>query len=202
MTYRLKLSADLSLDLSLIAHSVDAIFIADREGLILWANLSFERISGYDLNEAVGRSFDFLNGTFTDKEELDRLRDSVRVGFPVISEILCYRKNGQSFWAALTLTPVKNEKNELTHFVGVMRDITERKEAERQIARLQLKLAGMKYLEGFIVQCAWDKTVRDKNGNFISIEEFIERYSDARISHGVSPNARDRLLPKNPKNPS
>lgn len=175
---------------------MDAIFIADSKGLILWVNPSFERISGYALNEAVGKPFDFMSGVFTDKEELDRIRGLIRAESPVASEILNYDKNGESFWIALTITPVKKEQKELTRFVGVMRDITERKEAEREIARLQLKLAGMKYLEGFIVQCAWDKTVRDKKGNFISLEEFIERYSDARISHGISPNARDRVRSK------
>lgn len=196
MLHRIKQNLEPSLDLSLISCSIDAIFIADSKGLILWVNPSFERISGYALNEAIGKPFDFMSGTFTDKEELDRIRGLIRAGSPVASEILNYDKNGESFWIALTITPVKKEQKELTRFVGVMRDITERKEAEREIARLQLKLAGMKYLEGFIVQCAWDKTVRDKNGNFISLEEFIERYSDARISHGISPNARDRVRSK------
>ncbi|MCS6989930.1 MAG: PAS domain-containing protein [Chloroherpetonaceae bacterium] len=196
MTHRLKLNAEINVDLSLVAHVSEGIFIANRNGVIVWANPSFERISGYALDEAVGKPVDFLRGTFTDKEEIERLRESVQQGSPISSEILNYRKDGKPFWSALTLTPVKNEQGEIAHFVGVMRDVTERKETERQIAKLQAKLAGIKILEGWIMQCAWDKTVKDKKGNYISLEEFVERYTDARFTHGMSPSARERARKK------
>ncbi|MGQ9806563.1 MAG: PAS domain-containing protein [Chlorobiales bacterium] len=196
MKQNLKLNAEISIDLSLIAHSENAIIVTDSRGALLWTNPSFERLSGYSLSEAAGSSYLFLTGTFTDKEIIEEIRQCFAEGKSFSGDVLNYRRSGEPFWVSLNLTPVRNDKYTTTHFIGVMRDITARKEVEREITRLQAKLSGMKYLEGWIVQCAWDKTVKDKQGNFINLETFIERYTDARFTHGISPEARERVKKK------
>ncbi len=196
MKQNLKLSNEVSVDLSLIAHSNDGIVITDSQGAILWANPSFERMSEFSLSEAVGKHFLFLSGTFTDREVIEQIYQSFAERRPFSGDMLAYRKSGQSFWISLNLTPVCYEKHTVTHFVGVLRDITARKEIERQIARLQAQLSGIKYLEGWIVQCAWNRTVKDKHGKFINLETFIERYTDARFTHGISPEAREQVKKK------
>lgn len=196
MKQTLKLNAEISIDLSLIVHSENAIIITDSRGNILWVNSSFERLSGYSLSEAAGKSYLFLSGTFTDREIIEEIRQCFAEGKSFSGDVLNYRRNDEPFWVSLSLTPVRNDKHIATHFVGVMHDITARKEIERQIARLQIQLSGMKYLEGWIVQCAWDKTVKDKKGNYIDLETFIERYTDARFTHGISPEARERVKKK------
>ncbi len=196
MKQNLKLNTEISIDLSLIAHSSDSIVITDSKSNILWVNPSFERLTEYSFEQVSGKSLFFLFGTFTDKEVIDRIRDAVQNGVSSNEDILLYRKCNDPFWVSLNLTPVRDEKNFFPHFIAVMRDITARKEVERQIARLQAQLAGIKYLDGWIVQCAWDKTVKDKHGNFINLEAFIERYTDARFSHGISPEARERVKKK------
>lgn len=196
MKQNLKLNAEISIDLSLIVHSDDAIVITDSRGTILWANPSFERISEFNLSESVGKPLLFLSGTFTDREVIERIRQSFTDGRSFSGDVLNYRRSGEPFWVSLNLTPIYNDNHTVSHFVGVMRDITSRKEIERQIARLQAQLSGIKYLEGWIVQCAWDKTVKDKQGNFINLEAFIERYTDARFTHGISPEAYKRVRKK------
>lgn len=193
MKQNLKLNNEISIDLSLIAHSGDGILITDSKGKILWANPSFERLTEFSLGEAVSKPLLFLSGTFTDRELIEQINCSFVDGKSFSGDVLAYRKCGEPLWISLNLTPIRNEQHAVTHFVGVMRDITARKEVERQIARLQAQLSGMKYLEGWIIQCAWDKTVKDKKGNFIDLETFIERYTDARFTHGISPEARDRV---------
>ncbi len=196
MKQNLKLNTEISIDLSLIAHSSDSIVITDSKSNILWVNPSFERLTEYSFEQLSEKSLFSLFGTFTDKEAIDRIRDTVQNGASSNEDILLYRKSDEPFWVSLNLTPVRDEKNFFSHFIAVMRDITARKEVERQIARLQAQLAGIKYLDGWIVQCAWDKTVKDKHGNFINLEAFIERYTDARFSHGISPEARERVKKK------
>jgi PAS domain S-box-containing protein len=196
MKQHLKLNTEISIDLSLIAHSSDSIVITDSKANILWVNPSFEHLTSYSFEQAFQKPLFFLFGTFTDKEAIDRIQEAVQRGVSSNEEILLYRKSDEPFWVSLNLTPVRNEKHVFSHFIGVMRDITARKEVERQVARLQAQLAGMKYLDGWIVQCAWDKTVRDKKGQFISLEKFVERYTDARFSHGISPEARERVKKK------
>ena len=196
MKQNLNLNTGISIDLSLIAHSSDSIVITDSKANILWVNPSFEHLTSYSFEQAFQKPLFFLFGTFTDKEAIDRIREAVKKGISSNEEILLYGKSDKSFWVSLNLTPVRDEKNIFSHYIAVMRDITSRKELERQIARLQAHLAGMKYLDGWIVQCAWDKTVRDKKGQFISLEKFVERYTDARFTHGISPEARDRVKNK------
>ncbi len=192
MKPNLKINAEISIDLSLIAYSDDAIIITDTQGKIIWANPSFERISEFSSNMVSGQPVTFLCGTFTDREVIDQIHHSIREGRSFAGDVLQYRRSGNPFWISLSLTPVQHE-GAVTHFVAVLRDITARKEIERQIARLQAQLSGMKYLEGWITQCAWDKTVKDKKGNFIPLEDFIEYYTDARFTHGISPQARKRI---------
>jgi PAS domain S-box-containing protein len=196
MKQNLSLNTEISIDFSLIAHSDDAIVITDSRGAILWVNPSFERLSEFSLSESVGKSLLFLCGTFTDKEIMERIHQSFEEGLSFKGDVLNYRRSGEPFWISLNLTPVRNDKYTTTHFIGVMRDITHRKEVEREIARLQAQLSGMKYMEGWIVRCAWDKTVKDKKGNYIDLETFIERYTDARFTHGISPDARERIKKK------
>ena len=195
MKQNLKINAEISIDLLLIAYSDDAIIITDPQGIIIWANSSFERISEFSSNMVSGQPITFLCGTFTDREVIDQIHHSLRAGHSFVGDVLQYRRSGNPFWISLSLTPVRYE-DAVTHFVAVLRDITARKEIERQIARLQAQLSGIKYLEGWITQCAWDKTVKDKKGNFISLENFIEYYTDARFTHGISPEAHARVKKK------
>lgn len=199
MKQNLRLNNEISIDFSLIAHSDDAIVITDSHGAILWVNPSFERLSEFNLSESVGKPLLFLSGTFTDKEIIEQIHQSFEKGLSFKGDVLNYRKSGEPFWISLNLTPVPNAEYTTTHFIGVMRDITARKEVEREIARLQAQLSGIKYIEGWIVRCAWDKTVKDKKGNYIDLEIFIERYTNARFTHGLSPDAKERIKKKKKK---
>ncbi len=194
MKHHLKINTSVSIDLSLITHLSDGIAITDAKANLLWVNSSFEHLTEYSLEQVFGKPLFFLFGTFTDKETIDCIRESVQNAVSLYVEVLLYRKSGTPFWVSLNLTPVSEQGS--SRFIVLMRDVTERKEIERQIARLQMKLANMKYLDGWITQCAWDRTVKDKNGNFISLEQFIERYTDARFTHGISPEASERIKKK------
>jgi PAS domain S-box-containing protein len=198
MKPKLKLATEQSLDLSIVLSSTDAIMIADAKAAVEWVNESFSRMTQYAVSDVKGENFiAHLTGTFTDKEAIERMCNAVKTKTPFNEEILCYKKDGEPIWLSISITPVFSEESNFLNFVAVMRDITERKQTERQIAYLQAKLAGVKILDGFITKCAWDKTVKDKSGKYIDIEEYIERYTEARFTHGISPEARDRVRKSN-----
>ncbi len=105
---------------------------------LIYCNPAFETITGYTVAESLGRNCRFLQGPETSQHELDRLRDAIRERRACQLVLLNYKKDGTSFWNELTVSPVFAENGDLTHFVGVQNDITERKRAEESLATAKL----------------------------------------------------------------
>ena len=102
---------------------------------LIYINEAFERLTGYDRHEALGRNCRFLQGEETDPETVATIRQAINDDRPVSVEILNYRKNGEPFWNQLDVAPIKDEDGEVTHLVGFQTDITERKEIELRARR-------------------------------------------------------------------
>jgi len=110
------------------------------ENPIIYVNPSFERITGYSLQEVMGRDCRFLQGDDSEQPQLDEIRQALRQqrGCRVI--LRNYRKDGSLFWNELSISPVRNEQCRLTHYVGVITDITDRKKAEEQLQKAHEEL--------------------------------------------------------------
>lgn len=106
------------------------VLISGPDRLITYANDAFTRITGYSLPEVAGLPCSILQGPQTSSETVDQMRAALSAMKPFYGEILNYRKDGSPFWNELSITPVLDDHGELTQFVGVQRDITERKAAE------------------------------------------------------------------------
>ena len=106
------------------------VLIADAQRRVTYANAAFEAMSGYSEADMLGRSCNFLQGPSSDALEVQAIRDALAAARPFHGEVLNYRKNGEPFWNELSITPVFDADGELTQFVGVQRDITERKQSE------------------------------------------------------------------------
>ena len=116
----------------------EGITIADMtrpEQPLVYANAGFCRMTGYSLEEAVGRNCRFLQGAETKPEQLEELRRAIREGRSCKVEIMNYKKTGEPFMNHLSLNPIYGGSGQLTHFVGIQMDVTElcaRKVAEAQ----------------------------------------------------------------------
>ncbi len=93
---------------------------------IIYANDAFCRMSGYNLDEIVGRNCRFLQGPDTDLEAVKKIHDSLAVNKPIGIDILNYRKDGSTFWNALYISPVFNEAGDLLYFFSSQFDASER----------------------------------------------------------------------------
>lgn len=116
-----------------VAASVNGIVISDPtlpDDPIIYVNKAFERMSGYEREETVGRNCRFLQNDDTDQPELRELRAALDEGREFRAVIRNYRKSGEMFWNELYISPVFDEQGRLTNFIGVQHDITERKKAE------------------------------------------------------------------------
>lgn len=113
-------------------HSTDSIVLTDRQGLTVWCNQSFVKMSGYMLFEMIGRSpGSILQGPETNRDTVLRIHNAVRERREIQTEIVNYSKSGDPYWIELRITPIFDEKGAHTHFMSIERDVTERKEMER-----------------------------------------------------------------------
>lgn len=92
---------------------------------IVFANRAFRRLTGYSEDEVIGRNCRFLQGPKTDPEPIARIRDAIANEDVVVVEVLNYRKNGTTFWNALHLGPIYNDKHELVYFFGSQWDVSD-----------------------------------------------------------------------------
>lgn len=107
---------------------------------LIYANDGFERLTLYPVKDIIGRNCRFLQGPDTDSSVVDQIRDAVRERRECTVEILNYRKDGKPFWNRLSLTPVRNDEGETTHYIGVQSDITESREAKIALSQANRKL--------------------------------------------------------------
>ncbi|TKD50810.1 histidine kinase famiy protein [Sphingomonas baiyangensis] len=104
---------------------------------IIFANNAFIRMTGYALEELIGRNCRLLQGPETDRSVIDQVRDAIRREEEVAVEVLNYRKNGSTFWNALFVSPVFDEAGKLKFFFASQLDISRRKEAEEALHQAQ-----------------------------------------------------------------
>lgn len=107
---------------------------AQDDNPIVFCNESFQRMTGYDRDEIVGRNCRFLQGPDTDREAVAQVRAAIEGGHDIGIDLLNYRKDGSTFWNALYLSPVRDEAGVIRFFFASQLDVTERIEAHRLVA--------------------------------------------------------------------
>ncbi|HTA95731.1 MAG TPA: PAS domain S-box protein, partial [Verrucomicrobiae bacterium] len=137
---------------SAVEQSKESILITDAEldlpgPKIIFVNPAFTQMTGYTAEEAIGKTPRILQGPRTDKTVLSRLRKNLERGEVFAGEAVNYRKDGKEFHLEWQIAPLRNASGEITHFVAIQRDITERKRLEAQLFQSQKmetvgKLAG------------------------------------------------------------
>ena len=100
---------------------------------IIYCNPAFESMTGYRREEIIGKNCRFLQGSDTDSEALEIIRQALTTESECQVILKNYRKDGTIFWNSFSISPVRDKKGKLTHFIGVQRDITDRKQAEESL---------------------------------------------------------------------
>jgi PAS domain S-box-containing protein len=132
ITKRKQAEARLQLQSTALEAAANAIVITDRTGVISWANSAFTRLSGYSATEVLGANIRMLKSDQHDQAFYQNLWQTVLDGRIWHAEIINRRKNGSLYTEDNTITAVRDARGEITHFISVKEDITERKLAEEK----------------------------------------------------------------------
>jgi PAS domain S-box-containing protein len=112
----------------------------DADTPIIYANKAFEEITGYSVSEGTGRNPRFLQGSETDPQAVQQLRQAIHNGMEFRVVLRNYRKDGSPYWNEMTISPVLGDRRRITHFVGILADVSRRIETENQQAHLLAEL--------------------------------------------------------------
>lgn len=121
------------LRIAALEAAANAIVIADRRGTIVWVNPAFCDLTGYTFSEVIGQNPRILKSGKHDETFYRSLWRTIVSGETWRGEFINRRKDGSLFHDDHTITPVRSEGGEITHFIGVMHDITARKHLEERL---------------------------------------------------------------------
>lgn len=122
-----------SLALDAVRHSV---VITARDGTIEWVNPAFTALTGFSREEALGRTPAIQRSGLHPRSYFEDLWKSILAGRTWEGEMTNRRKDGTVYVEDQTITPVRDGRGEIAHFVAVKRDVTERKRYEESIVHL------------------------------------------------------------------
>jgi PAS domain S-box-containing protein len=114
-------------------QSPASIVITNPAGEIEYVNRKFETLTGYSRAEVIGKNPRILKSEKLPAENYGNLWNTILSGKEWRGEFLNRKKNGESYWELASINPILNENGEITHFLAVKEDITERKQAESLI---------------------------------------------------------------------
>lgn len=137
--------------LELLKKAVDSsgegIVIAEQEGddtILIYVNKAFERLTGYRAADILYQDCRFLQAGDRDQEGLSTIRQAIRDGQGCRVVLRNYRKDGSLFWNELSITPVCNDADQLTYYIGIQKDVTAQVELEQRLEEAVLELARLK----------------------------------------------------------
>jgi PAS domain S-box-containing protein len=91
---------------------------------VVYVNPAFCELTGYGPHEVVGKSPSILQGPNTDKEVLERLNKNIEAGELFHGQAINYRKDGTEFMMDWKIAPIKNDKEAITHYLAIQREVT------------------------------------------------------------------------------
>ena len=139
ITARIIVEKRLNLQSKALEAAANEIVITDREGIILWVNPAFTRLSGYTAEEAIGNTPRLLRSGKQSPTYYRSLWETIQAGHVWHDEIVNKRKDGTLYTEEMTITPVPDQSGEIVNFIAIKQDISERKKAETALRESEQK---------------------------------------------------------------
>lgn len=184
-------------------NAADIIWRLDAGGRVDYISPADQRLRGFAREEVIGlRLEQLLHPDYAEVLEqahahrLEQEKNGIKTG-DLTFELPLVCKGGGTIWAEILSTPLRDDQDEIVGYIGVARDITERKklagEREKLVVELQDALAKIKTLSGMLPICATCKKIRDDKGYWNTLEAYISEHSEASFSHGICPECASKV---------
>ncbi|MBN2616367.1 MAG: PAS domain S-box protein [Bacteroidales bacterium] len=129
-----KMAEELLLKLSkAVDQSPVSIIITNKDAKIEYVNPKFTETTGYTMKEATGKNPKIISIHSKTSNEYKELWDTILSGSTWAGEFLNQKKNGELFWEHAIISPIMNKNGEISHFVAITEDITEKKAKDHEL---------------------------------------------------------------------
>lgn len=119
-----------------VEQNAHAILITDTDFKIEYANRAFTVLTGYLQQELINKSSSILRSRYTEDNTYDEINRTLKAGREWSGQIRNQRKDGSLYWALQSITPIKNDDGEVTHYVSTSEDNTDLHDAQQTIEQL------------------------------------------------------------------
>jgi diguanylate cyclase (GGDEF)-like protein/PAS domain S-box-containing protein len=120
-----------------VEQSPATVVITDAQGRIEFVNPKFTRLTGYSMDEVLGRNPRILKTNLTPPSTHQKLWETILSGREWRGEFANKKKSGEIYWESASISPIKNAAGVITHFIAVKEDISERKRAEEALQKAE-----------------------------------------------------------------
>jgi PAS domain S-box-containing protein len=187
--------------LAAIVESCDeAIIGKNLDGTITSWNAAAERLYGYKAAEMIGRSVSVLVPPYRPRDLPEIFEMATRGERLEPFETVRIRKDGTPVEVSLIVSPIKDAAGKVIGASSAARDISKRKEEERErlklIEELTEALSRVKTLSGLLPICSSCKKIRNDKGYWQQVETYVKEHSDAEFTHGLCPDCVKKLYPE------
>ncbi len=142
---RLAAEETLRLQGTALQSAANAIIITDLSGKIQWANPAFSKLTGYSVKEALGKKpGELLKSGLQDEAFYRQMWATIIKGQIWRGEVINRRKDGSLYSEEMTITPVKTKLGEISHFIAIKQDISERKQREEELQAIASMSAALR----------------------------------------------------------
>jgi len=169
ITERVRAEAALQLRTQALQAAANGIVITDWEGTITWANAAMASLTGYKPEEVIGKNPRMLKSGKQSEAFYRRLWTTILKGEVWHGELVNRRKNGSYYIEEMTITPVRDHTGEISQFIGIKLDVTERRKAQDEIRKLNQEL---------------DKRVRARTAELEAANQEMEAFTYS-VSHDL-----------------
>jgi PAS domain S-box-containing protein len=161
---------------SVIKYTNDAVIIteASPKKPIVFVNDAFTKITGYTINDVIGKNPKIFQGPNSSNESLQKIKNTLDTFSHCEVNTINYKKNGEEYWVSISLSPIKDNEGNYTHWIAIERDITEQKNAEAEI------ITQKKFTEDILNTMPADVAVFDGNHRYLFVNPHAIKNDELR----------------------